>query len=63
MELNDKVYCNVCGANNEDPTKVFVQAVFGDNPVHICTSCIPSVIHGGSEVVNTNEELSSKING
>jgi len=61
MELNDKVYCNVCGANNEDPTKVFVQAVFGKEAVHICTSCIPSVIHGGSEVVVTNDELASKV--
>ena len=61
MELNGKIYCNVCGANNEDKTKVFLPAVFGDNSVHICTSCIPSVIHGGSEVVNTNEELAAKV--
>ncbi len=63
MELNEKVYCNVCGANNEDPTKVFVQAVFGDNSVHICTSCIPSVIHGGSDVVKTNDELKAQVGG
>ena len=63
MELNSKVYCNVCGASNDDKTKVFVSAVFGDENIHICTSCIPSVIHGGSEVVNTNEELKSKVQG
>ena len=61
MELNGKVYCNVCGANNDDKSKVFVSATFGDNAVHICTSCIPSVIHGGSEVVNTNDELKTKV--
>ena len=63
MELNEKVYCNVCGASNEDATKVFVQAVFGDNQIHICTSCIPSVIHGGSDVVKTNDELKAQVEG
>ena len=63
MELNGKVYCNVCGANSMESSAVFVEAVFKDEKINVCTSCIPSVIHGGSDVVNTNEELKAKIEG
>jgi hypothetical protein len=62
MELNDKQYCNVCMIESNTQTKtVYVKAVCQGEDVHICTSCIPQVIHGSGEVVNSNDEVKAKI--
>jgi hypothetical protein len=62
MELNGKQYCNVCMIESNDQVKtVYVKAVCKGEDVHICTSCIPQVIHGSGEVVNSNDEVKAKV--
>ncbi|MCH9813698.1 MAG: hypothetical protein K0U47_07105 [Epsilonproteobacteria bacterium] len=63
MEINNKQYCNVCMIESNSDTKtVYIKAVCLGEEVHICTSCIPHVIHGSGEVVKTNSEVESNIN-
>ncbi len=62
MEVDNKQYCNVCMVKSNDQVKtVYIKAVCLGEEVHICTSCIPSVIHGSGEVVNTNAEVKAKV--
>jgi Na+-transporting NADH:ubiquinone oxidoreductase subunit NqrF len=42
---------------------VFVKAVCRGEDVHICTSCIPHVIHGSGDIVKSNSEIESKLKG
>lgn len=63
MELNNKQYCNVCLVESNEQTKtVYLKALCQGEEVHICTSCIPQVIHGSGEVVKSNNEVDAKIN-
>jgi len=58
MQIDDKTYCNVCMSGSDDrPKIVFVKAICEGEDVHICTSCIPQVIHGSGEIVKSNEEV------
>lgn len=58
MKIENIVTCNVCQkSNSEDKNAVFLQAYKGDEIVHICTSCIPHVIHGSGEVVKSNKDI------
>lgn len=62
MEINGVVICNVCGLkSSEDESAVFVKAHKNGESVDICTSCIPSVIHGSGEVVKSNAETKSEL--
>lgn len=55
---NGVVVCNVCGLKSaEDENAVFIHAHKNGDEVDICTSCIPSVIHGSGMVVKSNDEL------
>jgi len=47
-------------ANNVDKV-VFITAHCRGEEVHICTGCIPSVIHGSGEVVKSNEEVKKAV--
>lgn len=61
MKKENIVTCNVClRSSHEDKTAVFIEAFKDGQNVHICTSCIPHVIHGSGEVVRPNEQLSDK---
>ena len=40
---------------------VFIHAHKNGEEVDICTSCIPSVIHGSGMVVKSNEEIKAEI--
>lgn len=60
MEINGIQICNVCQRpSDQDPNAVFVQAYKGGEAVHICTSCIPHVIHGSGDVVKPNAEVAA----
>jgi hypothetical protein len=60
MEIDNKQYCNVCMVESKPDVKtVYVKAVCLGEDVHICTSCIPQVIHGSGEVVKPNAEVES----
>ncbi|MDY0238457.1 MAG: hypothetical protein RBS42_06360 [Campylobacterales bacterium] len=58
MEINNVFICNVCSRpSDQDPSAVYIQAYKGGEKVHICTSCIPHVIHGSGEVVQPNSKI------
>lgn len=58
MKKDNVVTCNVCQRrSDEDRTAVFIEAFKDGQTVHICTACIPHVIHGSGEVVKSNEEI------
>lgn len=59
----DNVYiCNVCGLiSSEDKDAVFIKANKGEEEIHICTSCIPAVIHGSGLSVKSNSEIEAEI--
>ncbi len=62
MELNGKQYCNVCLVESNETDKiVYIKAVCQGEDVHICTSCIPQVIHGSGEILKSNSEVSAKV--
>lgn len=62
MRKNDEVVCNVCGLSSKDePNAVFIQAVKGGESVDVCTSCMPTIIHGSGSVVRSNEELAVEL--
>lgn len=57
MKKDDIVTCNVClRRSDEDKVAVFIEAFKNGQNVHICTACIPQVIHGSGEVVRSNED-------
>ncbi|MFL1705531.1 hypothetical protein ACHJH3_00840 [Campylobacter sp. MOP7] len=58
MKINGMYVCNVCGITSEENSNaVFIHAHKNGQEVEICTSCIPSVVHGSGVVVKSNEEL------
>ncbi|KEA45995.1 hypothetical protein CR66_04275 [Campylobacter mucosalis] len=62
MRENNLVVCNVCGQKSTDnQTAVFIKAHKNGEEVDICTSCIPSVIHGSGMVVKSNEDIKAEI--
>jgi hypothetical protein len=62
MQINDKQYCNVClKESNSTEKTVYVKAICQGEDVHICTACIPQVIHGRVEVVKSNTEVEAQV--
>lgn len=62
MDINGNQVCNVCGRPSEqDPNAVFIRAHKAGEEVHICTGCIPHVIHGSGEVVKSNEAIKAQL--
>lgn len=55
MEINNIQVCNVClRSSNESEGAVFIKAVKNGEDVHVCTGCIPHIIHGSGDVVKSN---------
>ncbi|MBZ7987799.1 hypothetical protein [Campylobacter canadensis] len=62
MKIDNKVFCNVCLASScDDEHIVFLKATKNNEEVDICTSCVPSVIHGSGMVVKSNDEVKKEI--
>jgi hypothetical protein len=62
MQIDQVFVCNVCGRpSDQDKSAVFIQAHKGGEEVHICTACIPHVIHGSGDVVKSNQVLKSEL--
>ncbi len=61
MKRGNVYICNVCGIeSSKDKEAVFIKAHKGGETVHICTDCMPSVIHGSGSVVKSNHKLESE---
>lgn len=55
MEINNIQVCNVClRSSNESLGAVFIKAVKNGEDIHVCTGCIPHIIHGSGDVVKSN---------
>ncbi len=55
MEINNIQVCNVClRSSNESEGAVFIKAVKNGEDIHVCTGCIPHIIHGSGDVVKSN---------
>jgi hypothetical protein len=55
MEINNIQVCNVClRSSDESEGAVFIKAVKNGEAIHVCTGCIPHIIHGSGDVVKSN---------
>ncbi|ANE36265.1 hypothetical protein CIG11343_1252 [Campylobacter iguaniorum] len=62
MKKDGQIYCNICLASDkEEPNIVFIQAIHKGQNIDICTSCMPTVIHGSGSSIKSNEEVQNKI--
>ncbi len=58
MLIGNVYYCNICQKSTKDaPKTIFVQGVLDGETIHVCTNCIPTLVHGGGKGVLSNEEL------
>jgi len=61
MEINNIQVCNVCLKSSiDEPNAVFVKAMVRSEEVHVCTSCIPTIIHGSGDAVISNEAVKAE---
>lgn len=62
MKSGNIYICNICSLkSSEDENAVFIKAHKNGEDVDICTSCMPSVIHGSGMVVKSNSEIQSEL--
>ncbi len=55
MEINNIHVCNVCMRSSEESVgTVFIKAMQNGEEIHVCTGCIPHIIHGSGDVVKSN---------
>ncbi|DAB31665.1 MAG: hypothetical protein PWQ42_519 [Sulfurospirillum sp.] len=58
MEINGVQICNVClKPSDEVAGAVYIKAVANGEDIHVCTSCIPVIIHGDGSAIKTNETV------
>jgi hypothetical protein len=61
MEINNIQICNVCMRSSEESKgTVFIKAVQNGEEIHVCTSCIPHIIHGSGDVVKSNATVTAE---
>ena len=62
MEINNIQVCNVClRSSNESEGAVFIKAVKNGEDIHVCTGCIPHIIHGSGDVVKSNAHVEAEL--
>lgn len=58
MEINGVQICNVClKPSDEVDGAVYIKAVARGEEVHVCTGCIPVIIHGDGSAIKSNEQV------
>lgn len=60
MKINNQIFCNVCLAASSENI-VFLKATKNNEEVDICTSCVPTVIHGSGMLVKSNDEVEKEL--
>ncbi len=61
MEINGVQICNVCMKTSEEAKNtVFIMAVRNGENIHVCTGCIPHIIHGSGDVVKSNDAVKAE---
>ena len=62
MEINGVQICNVCMKTSEESVNtVFVLATRNGEMIHVCTSCIPHIIHGSGNIVKSNDAVQAEV--
>jgi hypothetical protein len=63
MEIDGVQTCNVClKSSHDDANTVFIKAVAKGEEIHVCTGCIPVIIHGDGSAVKNNEQVRLETN-
>lgn len=63
MEIKGVQICNVCmRSSDESAGAVFIKAMKNGEEIHVCTSCIPHIIHGSGDVVKSNAAVEAEFN-
>ncbi len=58
MEINGVQVCNVClKPSDEVKGAVYIKAVANGEDIHVCTGCIPVIIHGDGSAIRSNAEV------
>ena len=61
MEINGVQICNVCTRTSEESVgAVFIKAMKNGEEIHVCTGCIPHIIHGSGDVVKSNAVIEAE---
>ena len=61
MEINGVQICNVCMRDSkESQGAVFIKAMRNGEDIHVCTGCIPHIIHGSGDVVKSNAVIEAE---
>lgn len=47
-------------SSEESKGTVFIKAVQNGEEIHVCTSCIPHIIHGSGDVVKSNATVAAE---
>ncbi|MBV5278021.1 MAG: hypothetical protein J0647_03110 [Campylobacteraceae bacterium] len=62
MEINNVQVCNVClKSSDKENGAVFIKAVKNGEDIHVCTGCIPHIIHGSGDVVKSNATVQAEL--
>ncbi|AFL69289.1 hypothetical protein [Sulfurospirillum barnesii] len=62
MEINNIQVCNVCLRSSEENSgAVFIKAMKNGEEIHVCTGCIPHIIHGSGDVAKSNAQVSLEL--
>ena len=63
MEINNIQECNVCLRSSEaSQGAIFIKAMKNGEEIHVCTSCIPHIIHGSGDVAKSNAQVAAELN-
>jgi len=63
MEINNMQVCNVCLRSSEESQgAIFIKAMKNGEEIHVCTSCIPHIIHGSGDVAKSNAQVAAELN-
>ena len=61
MEINGIQICNVCMRDSKEAEgTVFIKAMKNCEDIHVCTGCIPHIIHGSGDVVKSNAVIEAE---
>jgi hypothetical protein len=61
MQIGEITICNVClKPSDEVQGAVYINAVANGEDIHVCTGCIPVIIHGDGSAVKSNEAVKAE---
>ena len=47
-------------SSEESVGAVFIKAIQNGEEIHVCTGCIPHIIHGSGDIVKSNAEVTAE---